>query len=385
MTTSSLLKDAPAFAKLAERARATIATHGWPTSRLEGFRYTSLRGVAELASDDAPPLDAYSVDGSSGDVRIEPLATALQRDDVAADFGSVAEIDTAEAALVAFNTDAVQGGLVIDVAAGADATLALSLGGARWPRLLIRVGRGARLRLRERWTDPATLTAPVTEIRLSDAAVCEHLVLQDAPTDRRILATVAVDVGRDARYEAHVVQLGAALGRIALPVALRGDGSHCSLSGLLAGAGTQHLDAHVVVDHIGQHTRSEQHFKGLFGDAASGVFRGNVRIAREARFADAQQMNRNLLLSERARAHAKPQLEIDNEDVKASHGATVGQLDANQLFYLRSRGIPESVARDLLVQAFADEIVAALPDAALAETVRGVLRGRLAVAAEVHA
>lgn len=377
--TRGALAGAGSLAPLLARAAATVEATGWPSQRLEAWRYTSLRSLRDATV----PYEAgagYHVSALDAADAL-PLTEALADAGFAAQLGGIARVDAADDAVVARNTLDCTGGLHVQVASGADARAELSLAGDAFPRLFVEIGRGARLRLVEHH-DVGGVVAPVVEVRLADDAVLEHIVLQTPRDGGHTLATVAIEVGRGASYRSHVLQLGDGLGRIEQQVRLRGDGSSCDLAGLQVGNARQHLDAHVVVDHLGEHTRSSQQFKGLFGGRSSGVFRGNVRIAREARFADAAQMNRNLLLSEQARAHTKPQLEIDNEDVKASHGATVGQLDAAQLFYLRSRGIPEAEARDLLVQAFADEIVAALPEPTLAQQVRDALRLRLSSTGE---
>lgn len=403
---------AAATAALQASAAETLRTTAWPTPRLESWRYTNVRAVERAlrgddgeaaepkATDAAAALDwpfevdagLHSVDGAGlvgaaiVGVRVVAFADAvgLDAERIAASLGVVARVDGAEFAVSARNGAGFEGGTLIviegEVAAPVMVDLFARSGAASLPRTLIVATQNARATVIEHHRGSANAVAlPVAEIVLEQGSSLEHVVVQDFDISGYDLATMAVNVGRDAHYGAVVFQFGAAIGRVDLRVALRGNGASCRLDGLYMAGGNQHLDMHIEVDHIGEHTTSSQRFKGLLDGHAAGVFRGNVRIARAARFADAAQLNRALLLSDNARAHAKPQLEIDNEDVKASHGATVGQLNADQLFYLQARGIAPALARQMLVAAFAVEIVDLLPPLAAATPLRGVLEHRVGV------
>ena len=187
------------------------------------------------------------------------------------------------------------------------------------------------------------------------------------------MATTQVRVSRDARYTSHAVSLGASLARHDLNVALAGAGGECMLNGLYVVAGDQHVDNHTVVDHVEPHGTSRELYKGILAERARGVFNGKVIVRKDAQKTDARQTNKNLLLSRDALVDTKPQLEIFANDVKCAHGATVGQLDNDAMFYLQTRGIGKEEARHMLVRAFASELVDAIP----AEPVRAALTAAL--------
>jgi Fe-S cluster assembly protein SufD len=161
--------------------------------------------------------------------------------------------------------------------------------------------------------------------------------------------------GRSANVASHSVLLGGALVRNNVHPVLAGDGGECLINGLFAGTGTQHLDNYMLVEHASPHCGSRQFYNGILNHRAHGVFHGRIIVHKDAQKTDAKQTNRNLLLSDDARIDTKPQLEIYADDVKCTHGATIGQIDEVALFYLRSRGIDEASSRKLLLSAFAGE------------------------------
>jgi Fe-S cluster assembly protein SufD len=169
-----------------------------------------------------------------------------------------------------------------------------------------------------------------------------------------------VRLQQDSRYASHDIALGASLARVNLSTILQGPGAHVALNGLIAPLGTQHLDAHTSIDHAAPHTTSDENYRGIAGERGRGVFNGKVIVRPDAQKTDARQSSRNLLLTAGAEIDTKPELEIYADDVKCSHGATTGQLDATALFYLRSRGLDEAAARALLIRAFAETIVTSI-------------------------
>jgi Fe-S cluster assembly protein SufD len=172
----------------------------------------------------------------------------------------------------------------------------------------------------------------------------------------------SVRLGRDARLRTHTLTRGGSLVRNDLDVVLAGEGARCELRGLFLGGGVSLIDNHSSVDHAVPHCTSRELYKGILADRSRGVFRGRVIVRPDAQKSDASQSNPNLLLGEGAEIDSKPQLEIYADDVKCAHGATVGQIDEEALFYLRSRGIGLAEARQLMIRAFANEIVEALPE-----------------------
>lgn len=231
------------------------------------------------------------------------------------------------------------------------------------PRIVIRAGRNARATIIEHYlgaNDAEYFTNAVTRFDIAAGGAVKHFrVQQEAPRAFHI-GHVQTKLARDARFSIHDIALGASLGRTGITALLEGTGSHAALFGLFAPMGNQHLDAYTRLDHIAAHTTSEEDYRGIAGGRARGVFNGKVIVRPDAQKTDARQSSRNLLLSPTAEIDTKPELEIYANDVKCSHGATTGQLDATALFYLRSRGLSESDARAALIRAFAESILSTI-------------------------
>lgn len=201
-------------------------------------------------------------------------------------------------------------------------------------------------------------TNAVTEIVLGKNSLVDHYKLQCESNSAFHVATLQVHQDRSSNFSSHSVSLGGALARNDFNSVLDGEGSECSLKGLYAVEGKQHVDNHTRVDHVKPHCISRELYKGILGGRAKGVFNGKIYVHGAAQGTDAKQTNKNLLLSEEATINTKPQLEIYNDNVKCTHGSTVGQLDQDAIFYLRSRGIGLQDARRLMSFAFASEIIA---------------------------
>ena len=169
------------------------------------------------------------------------------------------------------------------------------------------------------------------------------------------VSTLRIQQGRAADVSSHSVLLGGALVRNNIHPVLAGEGGECLINGLFIGNGHQHLDNYMLVEHASPHCASRQFYNGILDGRSHGVFHGRIIVHKDAQKTDAKQTNRNLLLSDTAQIDTKPQLEIYADDVKCTHGATIGQIEENALFYLRSRGIDETAARRLLLVAFASE------------------------------
>lgn len=212
-----------------------------------------------------------------------------------------------------------------------------------------------------------------TTITLGSEAVLEHIVLQDVPMAQIHLSSIDVTQGPDSEYRARSFNLGGSYGRLAYDVHLAGERAKADLSGLYFGFGDQTLDQQITVIHGAKDCASRQSFRGVLDDASTGVFNGGIDVRPGADGTDAEQLNANLLLSNRAEANSQPRLEILADDVACKHGATVGQLDETALYYLRSRGIPVDDARRLLITGFADQAVEEVG----IETLRGWIIERL--------
>ncbi len=239
---------------------------------------------------------------------------------------------------------------------------------AAYPRTLVTLGKGARATVVERFL-PAEggtyFTNAVSECVLGEGATLDHVKLQqEAPEAFHIAATQFVLAGR-ARLVTHALALGGRLSRNDTHVRFDGEHAEATVNGLYLGSGRQHVDNQTVIDHARPNCASHELYKGILDGHAHGVFNGKIFVRKDAQKTDAKQTNKVLLLSDDATIDTKPQLEIFADDVKCTHGATVGQLDAEQLFYLRSRGLDAATAQALLTFAFANDVVGRIPVAAL--------------------
>ena len=248
------------------------------------------------------------------------------------------------------------------------------------PRNLIVAGAGSKATVIESYLavdDAAYFTNAVTEIVAGDNAVLEHVKFQDEAPDAFHLATIAGNLGRTSHVNIHSFALGARLSRNNIRAKLAGEGLECILNGLYLTRGEQLADHHMIVEHAQPHCASHEYFNGILDDKSRGVFHGRIYVHPVAQKTDAKQTNKNLLLSDDATADTKPQLEIYADDVKCTHGATVGQLNDESIFYLRSRGLGKDTARRMLIHAFAGEIIARVKHAAVREELDKVIWERL--------
>jgi len=224
--------------------------------------------------------------------------------------------------------------------------------------------------------DESYLTNAVTEVVVGPNAAVTHYKLQREGAAAFHVATVEAQQAQDSRFHSYVVSLGGALVRTAVNVTLAATGAQCTLDGLYLAGGRQHVDHHTCIDHREPHGTSREVYKGILDGRATGVFNGKVFVRPDAQHSDASQSNKNLLLSDEAVINTKPQLEIFADDVKCSHGATIGRLDEDAIFYLRSRGIDADVARTLLIHAFAAELIGRMPAAAVRARLEEALAAR---------
>jgi len=248
------------------------------------------------------------------------------------------------------------------------------------PRNLIIVGKNAQAKVIESFhglKGVVSFTNTITEIETADGSVLEHYKIQQENTDSFHIGGTHIKQHRDSRVESHSISLGGAIVRNDIVTELAGEGAEIILNGLYMGNGRQHVDNHTLVNHSKPHTRSDEYYRGVLDGRARGVFNGKVIVHKDAQKTDAAQSNANLLLSDHAEIDTKPELEIYADDVKCSHGATVGQLDKNMLFYLRSRGLDEATAKSLLTFAFADDVIRRIKFAPVREQLEFNVGGRL--------
>lgn len=368
---------------------------GFPGRREEAWKYTNLRPLAEAAfheplsvvEDSSYLLSAPRIAG----VRLVFLDGRFRADlsDVAPAvftqfagqpvFGTLARHDRDP--MTALNTMLAEDGARLTVPPETDAgtihIAGISSGGtavptASHPRHIIHLGRGARLTLIETSAgEGAYLHNPVSEITLDEGAELQHIRLEQEDGAAFHLATIYADTAKGAIYDCFTLALGGRLVRTEFHTRLSGpDGAtHLSAAQLLRG--TQHADFTSIVHHAAPHCASRQTVKNVLTGRSRGVFQGRIEVAREAQKTDGYQMSQALLLSPDAEIDTKPELEIFADDVKCSHGATVGELDPDQMFYLRSRGVPEPEARAILIRAFLQEAL----DAVRNEPARAALQG----------
>jgi Fe-S cluster assembly protein SufD len=228
------------------------------------------------------------------------------------------------------------------------------------PRNLIVAGTNSQATLVESYVGldaEVYFTNAVTEVAAGDGAVLDHYKVQRESTAAFHVATLQVHQDRSSNFASHYLGLGGALVRNEVRALLGAEGCECTLNGLYLATGRQHLDNHTVIDHARPHCASHELYKGILDGQARGVFNGKIFVRPDAQKTDAKQTNQTLLLSEDAVINTKPQLEIFADDVKCTHGATVGQLREDAVFYLRSRGIGREAARSLLTFAFANDII----------------------------
>ncbi|MFQ5512948.1 MAG: Fe-S cluster assembly protein SufD [Myxococcota bacterium] len=398
----------PWLARRRETARAHFAELGLPTTREEDWRFTPLDALARLSFEAAqPPAEtpdpvrleratrclgtAHRIVFVNGrfaaelsaladlpeGLAISPLACILE-DEPERARGLLGQLaDPKQSRFTALNTAAAADGLFLETAPGTrirqpvhavHLQLPSPVPHVSHPRDLVRIGEGSELTLVEHHLGAdagASLTNSVSEIVVERGAALEHLRLQDEGAESVHLGVLHVRQATQSRYRSHAVSLGARLARLEIRCELMGELAECTLNGLYLGRGTQLVDHHTTIDHAAAQTTSREAYRGILDERARGVFHGRIHVRPGAQRIDAAQTNHNLLLSDGALLRTKPQLEIYADDVRCSHGATVGRLDKDALFYLRTRGLAEAAARALLTFGFASELLSELPVASL--------------------
>lgn len=409
--------EAPWMKTLRETARQRYLAGGLPTRKMEEWKFTDLRRVAEtdfLAASgggDSPDAVLRAAATVAGDgprvvlvngrfdaersdlrklaqgVAVDSLAAVLRDNPKAIEPYLGALVDFDRAPVAAFNTAAFEDGVVIRVSEAAmpEAPIhVVSVGQAGeqpllfHPRVLLILDAGASATVVESHVGEGVyFTDIVGEIHLGEKAILNHYKLQNEDHAATHLALTAARLESGATYESFVLQLGGKLGRHEVRALLDGTHIECRVNGAYLGAGDQHLDNLTFVDHARPECRSRQVYKGVLDGKAHGVFQGKILVRPDAQQTDGHQLSRVLLLSPRAEMSGKPELEIYADDVKCSHGATVGELDEDPLFYLRCRGIDEETARKMLVEAFMADAIEEIGNPSVRESFLDITRGWL--------
>jgi Fe-S cluster assembly protein SufD len=251
------------------------------------------------------------------------------------------------------------------------------------PRVHLTVGERAEVSIIEDYVSlggaASTFTNSVLMMRVDASAMVRHVKLQREGGDAFHLATMTLHLTRGATVSSTAVTLGGRIARNDIIATLDGEGAECTLNGLYVATGTSLVDTHTTIHHAQPHCPSHELYKGILGGRARAVFNGKIVVAIDAQKTDAKQTNKALLLSDDAQVNTKPQLEIFADDVKCTHGAAIGQLDDDAMFYLRSRGLSETDARNLLIHAFAGEVLDGVGVASVRERAMRLIEGMLGV------
>ncbi len=247
------------------------------------------------------------------------------------------------------------------------------------PRNLFVAGKNSQVTVIEHYAsleDGIYFNNAVTEIVADESSVFDHIKLQEESLTAFHISRIEVDQERSSNFTSHSISLGAEIARNDVNSRFNDNGGECTLNGLYLLTGSQLYDTHTMIDHAKPHCTSHEHYKGILDDKSRGVFNGKVMVRPDAQKTNAFQENKNIILSTEALVNTKPQLEIFADDVKCSHGATVGQLDEDSMFYLKSRGIGEDKARVILIHAFASDIVKSIKVDAVRNHLEEILERR---------
>jgi len=409
-----------------QKAMTRFTALGFPTTRQEEWRFTNVAPIAErvfrlsvdggeglrkehlkpyrFATSDvleivfvngrfAPQLSA--VDDLPAGVSVRHLAGVLSHDPgrVAAHLARHADFENQPFA--ALNTAFLSDGAFIEIAPNAVIGppvhiifVSVSAGEVSHPRVLVLAGRNSQVRLVESYVGlslsrTATFTNAVTEIVLDDGAVVDHCRVQrETAADAFHISTTQLRLAHSSAFTSHAFTFGGAIVRNDVNVLLAGEGGDCTLNGLYLADGSRLVDTHTFIDHARAHCGSHELYKGILDGRARAVFNGKILVRPDAQKTDAKQTNKTLLLSDDAQINTKPQLEIFANDVKCTHGATVGQLSADALFYVQSRGIDRRAAIQMLIRAFAADITGRVKIDPLREHLDRVLLEALAIGGE---
>ena len=403
-------------------ALADLGAAGWPTRRREQWRYTDLEPLAAGGFDLVPPAIDRATVAAAQRLLADVSLGAAERQLVLLDGERVTGLGAAELAgveitspearwdefvaafakpigakeypLAALNTAFSRHGLWIKVPAGAklSAPIHLVLVGssranvAAQPRIVIELEPRARATVVQHFVDCAGdsrgWSNAVTHIKQGAGSRLDFIRLQRQALGVAHTSLLSAELSETAELVAGYFDLGGRLVRNDIAIALRGAGARTDLFGLLLAGRDQHVDDHTLIRHAAGATVSSESFRGIIGERGRGVFNGKVVVEPGCQRIDARQSNDNLLLGEHAEIDTKPELEIYANDVKCSHGSTVGELDSEQLFYLRARGLSDAEARRVLTAAFATSVVEQIADEELRNAVLGHVTARLAALTE---
>ncbi|EMI58422.1 Fe-S cluster assembly protein SufD [Rhodopirellula sallentina] len=392
---------APAWlAELRQTAMNRFTQLGIPTKRIEDWRFTN---VKSLAAKPYRNVQSISLSGGEAEALLEKakldesfhrlvfvnghfvsqwstehelpegavignLASAIREE--AGDLQNRLSVETDDeaAAFIALNTAFVNDGAFVEIPDGVTVDhpihlifLSVEAGQtASHPRNVIRLGKGSRAAVVETYLGregEGYFTNAITQVDLDETAFLDHHKLQHEQTESLHIASTHVDQKESSEFRSHYFSFGSLMARNEINLMLDGEQIESTLNGLYMPTGEQLMDCRTRIDHARPHCNTYELYKGILDDKAKGVFNGKIFVHQDAQKTDAKQSNQALLLSDDAVVNTKPQLEIYADDVKCTHGATIGELDENSLYYLRSRGVSKDLARKMLIFAFANDVV----------------------------
>lgn len=405
--------DAAWLKKLRSQAIECVASLGFPTTRHEEWKYTDVRPIVAFENSEAPSLNGntttekWALEGAHllvfvggkfvadlsklaslpEGVTACSLAEAISRDSEIVQQNLARYAGIEDEVFPALNTAYFEDGAFIHVPQNVQVQTPIHLlfltpdGTVSQPRNLFLIGDNSQITVIEEYAGKnakgSGFTNSVTEISGGKNAQIDHYKVTTEGDAAYHVATMQVQQDRDCHFASHSVTFGGKIVRNQANSIMGGTGIETTLSGLYVGGADQLIDNHTVMDHAQPHCESHEYYNGVLAGRAHGVFNGKIFVRLDAQKTDAKQSNRTLLLSSEAEIDAKPQLEIFADDVKCTHGATVGQLDEDALFYLRARGINKNDAQDILTYAFADQILERVQISALRERLEKALFEKL--------
>jgi len=409
----------PWLERLRENAFARFCEKGFPTTRIEDWRFTSVSAIAhaefELARDGSGLVsntqivqhgmkdtacrlvfvngrflpESSSFEGLPDGLVVRSLARQIAEAPQTVEPYLGRYLNIERDPFCALNSAFLEDGAYIHIRRGAiiEAPVYLqfvSVGNGRatmnHPRNLVVAEDGSQAAVVEDYFslgDSATLSNAATELVAGDSTVVSHYQVERESLEAFHISTLRIQQGRSTNVASHSLLIGGGLVRNNVHPVLAGEGGECLINGLFIGKGSQHLDNYMLVEHRSPHCGSRQFYNGILDDRAHGVFHGRIIVHKEAQKTDAKQTNRNLLLSDDAQIDTKPQLEILADDVKCTHGATIGQIEDEALFYLRTRGIDEVSARQILLLAFASECTERMKESAVRAFVQPLIESHV--------
>ena len=414
-------RNLPWLRKLREDAFARFCDVGFPTTHDEDWRFTNISAIArtdfrlasttKVAPAEVAPYkfgptacelvfvnghfaaELSSVGQLPSGVEVNGLAREIESNPGAVESDLGRYLDTQRDAFSALNTAFAEDGAYIHVRKGTVVEKPISLlfistasdvPLMSHPRNLIVAEEDSQVTIVEDYVSLGESTAlcnTATELVAGDSSVISHYMIEREHHQAFNVSTLRIQQGRSANVASHSILFGGGLVRNNVHPVLAGEGGECLINGLFVGSGQQHLDNYMLVEHAKPHCASRQFYNGILDGRSHGVFHGRIVVHKDAQKTDAKQTNRNLLLSDGAQIDTKPQLEIYADDVKCTHGATIGQIEENALFYLRSRGIDELSARKLLLFAFASECLDRMRLSSARDHVEKLIHGQLLLVA----